>query len=125
LNLIYDPTSTVCAGSTCTRQAFPGNIIPAAQLNPVGLNIAATYGEAADRVGVLWSPNLTAAALLPARASQKTAKLDHEVTSRWRASLSYLRYFSLEPGTPGSQRYRPPTSGASCGMWMRLNSITT
>src|SRR5207253_208404 len=34
----------------------------------------------------------------PSRASQKTAKLDHSVTQRWRASLSYARYFSLEPG---------------------------
>ena len=43
LNVIYDPKSTVCAGSTCTRQPFAGNIIPGGQLNPVGLAIAATY----------------------------------------------------------------------------------
>ena len=43
LNVIYDPKSTVCAGSTCTRQPFAGNIIPTDRLNPVGLAIAATY----------------------------------------------------------------------------------
>src|SRR5260370_26884747 len=27
-----------------------------------------------------------------------TGKLDQDITSWWRASISYLRYFSLEPG---------------------------
>ena len=98
LNVIYDPKSTVCAGSTCTRQPFAGNIIPTGQLNPVGLAIAATYVQPQTTSAYYGAPNLTQAALLPARASQKTAKLDHEVTKFWRASLSYLRYFSLEPG---------------------------
>jgi hypothetical protein len=98
LNVIYDPKSTVCVGSTCTRQPFAGNIIPSGQLNPVGLAIAATYVQPQTTSAYYGAPNLTQAALLPARASQKTAKLDHEVTKWWRASLSYLRYFSLEPG---------------------------
>jgi trimeric autotransporter adhesin len=98
LNVIYDPKSTVCAGSTCTRQPFAGNVIPNGQLNPVGLAIAATYVQPQTASAFYGAPNLTQAALLPARASQKTAKLDHEVTKWWRASLSYLRYFSLEPG---------------------------
>ena len=95
---VYDPTSTVCAGSTCTRSPFPGNVIPKPMLNPVGLAIAATYVNPQTASSSYGSPNLTQAALLPAKASQKTAKLDHEVTSKWRASLSYLRYYSLEPG---------------------------
>jgi hypothetical protein len=98
LNVIYDPQSTVCAGSTCTRQPFAGNVIPNNRLNPVGLAIAATYVNPQTASAFYGAPNLTQAALLPARASQKTAKLDHEVTKWWRASLSYLRYFSLEPG---------------------------
>ena len=98
LNVIYDPTSTVCAGSTCTRTPFANNIIPVSQLNPVGLAIAATYVKPQIASAYYGSNNLTQAALLPARASQKTAKLDHEITSRWRANLSSLRYFSLEPG---------------------------
>jgi len=98
LNVIYDPQSTVCAGSTCTRQPFAGNVIPNNRLNPVGLAIAATYVNPQTASAFYGAPNLTQAALLPARAAQKTAKLDHEVTKWWRASLSYLRYFSLEPG---------------------------
>jgi hypothetical protein len=95
---IYDPQSTVCAGSVCTRTPFSGNIIPNDRLNPVGLAIAATYVQPQTTSASYGTPNLTAAALLPARASQRTAKLDHQVTNWWRTSLSYLRYFSLEPG---------------------------
>ena len=98
LDVIYNPLSTVCAGSTCTRQPFVGNVIPAGMLNPVGLNIANTYVNPQTSSTSYGTPNLTAAATLAARASQYTAKFDHEMTKWWRASLSYLRYFSLEPG---------------------------
>jgi hypothetical protein len=98
LNLIYDPASTVCAGSTCTRQPFAGNVIPSNRLNPVGLNMAATYVKPQTVAPYFGAPDLTAAAMLPVRGSQKTAKFDHEITKWWRASLSYMRYFSLEPG---------------------------
>jgi hypothetical protein len=33
--VIYDPTSLTCVGSSCTRTAFPGNIIPASELSPI------------------------------------------------------------------------------------------
>jgi hypothetical protein len=98
LNVIYDPTSTVCANGSCTRQPFVGNLIPANRLNPVGLAIAATYVQPQTASAYYGAPNLTQAALLPCRASQRTVKLDHQVTNWWRASISYLRYFSLEPG---------------------------
>jgi hypothetical protein len=98
LNTIYDPLSTVCSGSTCTRQAFPGNVITADRLNPVGLAMAATYVQPQTTSAFFGSPNLTVAATLPVRADQKTAKLDHEMTKWWKASLSYMRYYSLEPG---------------------------
>jgi hypothetical protein len=100
LNIIYDPLSTVCGGSpnTCTRTPFAGNIIPTDHLNRTGLAIAATYVQPQITSQYYGDLNLTQAALLPSRASQKTAKLDHQFTDTWRASLSYARYFSLEPG---------------------------
>lgn len=98
LNVIYDPLTTVCVGSTCTRTPFAGNVIAPQRLNPVGLAIAATYVNPQTPSAFYGAPNLTQAATLPARASQKTGKLDHQITERWRASLSYLRYFSIEPG---------------------------
>src|SRR5262249_16796940 len=98
LNLIYDPQTTVCAGSTCTRTPFASNIIRTNRLNPTGLAIAATYVKPQTTSAFYGDPNLTQAALLASRASQMTGKLDHEFTKFWRASLSYARYFSLEPG---------------------------
>jgi hypothetical protein len=100
LDVIYDPLTTVCGGSpnTCTRTPFGVNIIPSDRLNKTGLAIAATYVQPQLASSYYGNPNLTQAALLPSRASQKTAKLDHEVSHFWRASLSYARYFSLEPG---------------------------
>ncbi|HTP34103.1 MAG TPA: TonB-dependent receptor [Candidatus Acidoferrales bacterium] len=116
---IYDPATTVCAGSTCTRTPFAGNIIPNDRLNKVGLNIAATYVQPQTASAFYGAPNLTAAAKLPARASQKTAKLDHQITNWWRASLSYLRYFSLEPGNT----WFPTVS--SPDQWRLLRNVDT
>ena len=36
---IYDPATTVCSGGTCTRQQFPGNIIPPDRVDPVAAKI--------------------------------------------------------------------------------------
>jgi hypothetical protein len=98
LNLIYDPKSTVCAGSNCTRTPYAGNIIPAIDINPVGLAIAATYVQPQTKSAFFGDPNLTQAAKLFSHAAQYSGKLDHEVTKFWHANLSYLRYYSLEPG---------------------------
>ena len=97
---IYDPATTACGGSpnTCTRTPFAGNVIPKPRINTVGLNIAATYVNPQTASTYFGDPNLTQAALLPSRAAQRTAKLDHEFTRFWHASLSYAQYFSLEPG---------------------------
>jgi hypothetical protein len=35
LPVIYDPTTTMCAGSVCSKQAFAGNIIPTSRISPV------------------------------------------------------------------------------------------
>jgi hypothetical protein len=53
-NPIYDPTSTVCTGSTCTRTPFPNNIISASLMNS-----APTKSMVAFLKGYLQQPNLT------------------------------------------------------------------
>ena len=40
---IYDPSTTVVSGGKITRTAFKGNIIPAARLDSVGLNILSFF----------------------------------------------------------------------------------
>ena len=86
---ILDPT---------TGQAFANNIIPANRLNPVGVALANSYALPSSTPAYFGANDLTAASSIKARAVQYTAKIDEDFTSWWRASLSYLRYYSLEPG---------------------------
>ncbi len=43
---IYDPSTTTTAGTTSTRQQFPGNVIPTTRLDPVALKLVAYYPAA-------------------------------------------------------------------------------
>jgi trimeric autotransporter adhesin len=99
LQTIYDPLTTLSDGAGgFTRQAFPGNRIPANRLNPVGLAIAKTYAAPQKTPGYHGEANYTANASLYDRADQLTFKADHAFTEWWRASASYLHYGSQEPG---------------------------
>ncbi len=98
--IIYDPLSTIQnADGSYTRTPFPGNVIPANRISRVGKNIANTYVSPTSAAAYYGAPNVNASTTLPSRAVQYTAKLDHQILSWWRASLSYARYFSLEPGS--------------------------
>ena len=90
--LIYDP---LAVGG---RTPFAGNLIPTSRLNPVGRAIAATYQSPLTAPRYYGDSDINASASLPCRAAQYTAKLDQDFTKWWRASVSYLRYFSIEPG---------------------------
>jgi hypothetical protein len=91
---IYDPLNTVGG----VRQPFPGNVIPTSRINPVGLAIANNFQSPTSAPSSYGVPDLNAPGRLPCRAAQFTAKFDEDFFKWWRASLSYLRYFSLEPG---------------------------
>ncbi len=91
---IYDPFNTVGG----VRQPFPGNIIPTSRINPVGLAIANNFQAPTSTPSSYGVPDLNAPGRLPCRAMQYTAKVDEDFFKWWRASLSYLRYYSLEPG---------------------------
>jgi hypothetical protein len=94
LRTIYDPLNTVNGA----RVPFAGNMIPANRLNAVGLAIAANFQPGQTSPRYYGDNNLNAPGRLPCRAAQYTGKLDEDITSWWRVSASYLRYFSLEPG---------------------------
>ena len=99
LQTIYDPSSTRSDGAGgYLRDPLPGNIIPSERLDTVGKNIAATYVNPTRDAAYLGANNLSAAATLPSKADQWTGKIDQTITQWWRANLSYLRYYSLEPG---------------------------
>lgn len=81
-----------------TKAPFPGNKIPASAINPIGLAIASTYVQPGNAPAYYGDRDLTASASLKSHAAQKIFKLDENFTSWWRASASYARYYSLEPG---------------------------
>ena len=91
LATIYDPFSGTA------RTAFPGNVIPANRLNPVGLAIASYFPKAASTPGYLGANDFTGLAILLDQATQETAKVDHQLFSWWHTNLSYLHYKSREP----------------------------
>ena len=103
-NIIYDPsTSRACtAADNCPAKAsfirspFAGNVIPAAQINPIGQNILRLLPL--PQTGVIDGVNFTGADTLTDRADEYMAKLDHELFSWWKMNASYLHYKSREPG---------------------------
>ena len=112
LHIIYDPL-TVINGA---RQPFPLNVITSNRLNPTGLAMASTFQPPTSTPAYYGAIDLAAPGRLPCRAAEYTRKFDEDFTSRWRASIGYLRYFSLEPGntefpnnfsSPDQWRLRP------------------
>jgi hypothetical protein len=91
LHVIYDPRAA-------TATPLSGNKIPLSLLNPVGLATASYYPTPTSAPASFGAADLTLASTIKARAVQYTGKIDEDFTSWWRASLSYLRYYSLEPG---------------------------
>lgn len=96
---IFDPLTTrLNPDGSYTRTPFAGNLIPGNRLDPAGLNIAATYMPPSSEARFFGDQNLSGNTTLPSKADQKTIKLDHQMTTWWRASLSFLHYDSTEPG---------------------------
>ena len=89
LHVIYDPT---------TGLPVSGNKLSASQLTPLGLTLASYFPKAGSNPAYFGANDTTVASTIKARAVQYTGKLDEEFTSWWHASLSYARYYSLEPG---------------------------
>jgi hypothetical protein len=99
LQTIYDPLTTRSNGSGgWTRDAFVGNVIPSDRMSPVGLAIARMFPAPTRAARYYGDNNISVATSQYDRADQVTGKLDHEVFSWWRASVSYLHYGSREPG---------------------------
>lgn len=92
---IFDPLTSQADGS---RSPFPGNVIPGGRIDTVGSNIAATFMQPTRAARFYGDNNLAGAGPLPSVADQYFAKFDHQITNWWRASFSYLRYNSSEPG---------------------------
>lgn len=126
--VVYNPfSSTTCtassncpAGVTTIRTPFPGNIIPASMLNPVGLAIA-SYLPLPTVSGVpTGSNNYTNTATLFNRADQYDYKVEHSVTDWFRLTGSFMYYKSREPGgnTLGTE-----ATGGSAGPYLLYRRV--
>jgi hypothetical protein len=87
--VVVDPT---------TGKPFPNNIIPPSRITAVGQAIANTYPVPTSTPAYYGASDIALSSSIKARAVQYTAKVDEDFTSWWRMSLSYARYYSLEPG---------------------------
>ncbi len=108
LQTIYDPLTTTADG---TRQAFAGNVIPANRISTFGRSLASYYPLPNVADAAYGAPNFDATVAAYNRADQTTWKLDHQVTSWWRASASYLHYGSREPGNAWFGNIASPNQG--------------
>ncbi len=81
-----------------TRTPYPGNRIPVSVISKVGQNISNTFVAPATAPKFYGDQDLTGSSSLKSHAAQKVFKLDETFASWWRASASYARYYSLEPG---------------------------
>ena len=128
--LIYDPMNTINGA----RQVFPGNIIPTTRLNPTGLAMASFFQPDTSNPAYYGANDLNAPGRLPCRAAQYTGKIDEDFFTWWRSSVSYLRYFSLEPGnteftnnisTPDQWRLQRRVDATQLNNLFTLNPTTT
>ncbi|HYE88859.1 MAG TPA: TonB-dependent receptor [Vicinamibacterales bacterium] len=92
---IYDPLTTDASGN---RQPFPGNIIPANRINPVGrafvnaLPLPTLHPEYDDN-----SPNLPAQNTIESTARQMSLKLDHHFNENVSLNGTFLNQSTFEP----------------------------
>ncbi len=105
LQIMYDPMSTNL--TTGARTPFTGNVLPKSLLSPIGLAMASYYPDPNGASAYYGSNNFTSTVRAFNRADQGTYKLDHELFSWFKASLSYLHYGSQEP----SNRWFPNQTG--------------
>jgi trimeric autotransporter adhesin len=104
--LIYDPTTGVsctATGVTCpkndlvVRTPFPGNIIPQSRFDPIGAAFMSYVPLEQTSSQVLGAANFNGTDSPLDRAQEWSGKLEHELTSWFRITGSFMWYKSREP----------------------------
>ncbi len=102
---IYNPFTTAASGTGYTRQAFPGNVIPEADLNPIAVKMASYFpkpnisklaGSKVDNY-VFTGPNLI-------HENEFTARVDHNFSDKGNmfARYSFNNTPDIRPNPYGS-----------------------
>jgi hypothetical protein len=110
---IYDPLTTASDG---TRQAFPGNVIPASRISPIGNALASYYPNPNASTSYYGAPNYNFTGSYPNRGDQSTWKADHEFATWLRASGSYIHQKTFEVDAPPNifPNAATPSQGYCC-----------
>jgi hypothetical protein len=121
-----NPTSGACATGRCvydplTGKPFPGNIIPASRINPVGQALVNAYPLPNNATTSYGGFNFNGGDTLGDRADEFNGKLTHEFGSRWLADFYYLHYGSKEPG--GNALTTAPGSSSSYLLYRKVDAI--
>jgi len=89
---IYDPATTQLVNGGYTRQPFPGNVIPASELDPVGVAIVAYYplpNQAPSNVA--GANNFSGAPVNISPSDFYMIKVDHNFSGKDRLTGRYMR----------------------------------
>jgi hypothetical protein len=117
---LYDPSSAVLNGTTVTRTAFPGNVIPMSQLSPIALNYMKFYPEPNVTVGVgaTGTNNFSSPATTTDDYFNFLGRLDYNMSTRNRmffdvrtASETQAKNEYFGNPSEGSLLYRAPIGG--------------
>jgi trimeric autotransporter adhesin len=111
LQVIYDPSTTNL--TTGARTPFPGNIIPASDLSPIGMALASYYPSPTTSTPYYQAPNYNFTGSFPNRGDQRIFKVDHDFTSWFRASASYIHQKTFETDYPADIFPNPGTPDQS------------
>ncbi|HKV76941.1 MAG TPA: TonB-dependent receptor [Candidatus Sulfotelmatobacter sp.] len=96
---IYDP----CAGNPqgtglgtdCPHNPFPGNVIPANKIDPIGQALLNLYPEPTDPTQIYPAVNFRKVIVSPLTQWQLDVKLDHQITHNHKISGRYSRLHNL------------------------------
>jgi hypothetical protein len=108
---IYDPTTAKPeANGTYLRTAFPGNVIPASRMDPVGRNLMKYFPEPNSAPSNIYTQanNWTRSGADSAGSLDFGVRVDHNITDKWRTFVRVTRghnntnpqNFFDNPGTP-------------------------
>jgi hypothetical protein len=116
-----DGVDAICIKNPATGAFFPGNVIPAGSINPVGQALLNAYPKANTGVVTYGSFNFNGGDTLGDRADEFNSKLTHEFGSRWLADFYYLHYGSKEPG--GNALQTQAGSSSSYLLYRKVDAI--
>jgi hypothetical protein len=122
---IYDPATTVCTSSGCTRQPFPNNLIPTSRFDSVALNVLKYFPEPTLPGTV---NNLPASSAYKYREYRGVSKIDWGISQKDTFSFLWLidNVLNAYLGVPAYNAISPaatPELGGEPGFYYQSQSF--